>query len=158
MADVRINIDPILRLSEIPRSVYRQWGVRWRGFALTRYTRASRGDGTWKRLSPSTIARRRKGKGPGPIAAILIDTGILVGALAASRKPGRLEEFLPNGIRVGYGGPAHHPSGRITIAGLARIHQEGRGVPQRRIVVEPPKKVVDDMAGDVVNYWKKVAD
>lgn len=159
MADVRINLGPLRKLSDIPRSVHKQWAVRYRAFAADRFIRFSRGGGNWKPLRPSTIRRRRKGKGTGPIAAILFDTGTLFGALSPvfGRKPGQFEKLIKDGIRVGYGGPGKHSKG-MTVAGIAEIHQEGRGaIPARKIIVDPPQKVLDGMAEDVVRYWKKVS-
>lgn len=157
MADVRINLGPLMKLRQIPRSVHNQWARRYASFAFERFTKFAKGGGNWKPLRPSTIRRRRKGKGSGPIAAILWDTGTLLGALSPEwRKPGSLKKFIRNGVRVGYGGSGKHPKG-MTVAGIAQIHQEGRGaIPARKIIVDPPRKVVDAMASDVVRHWKRL--
>ena len=52
-----------------------------------------------------------------------------------SQAPGQLEKPLVGGIRVGFGGPAKHPSGRATIADIASFHHEGTAIlPARRIL------------------------
>lgn len=151
-----MNLRPLRKLREIPKSVFNLWAVRYRAFSVERYTRFSRGGGDWPKLRPSTLRKRRKGKGLGAVASILWDTGVLVGALSPQGgKPGSLKMFIKNGVRVGYGGSARHKGG-MTIAGIAQAHQEGRGaLPQRKIIVDPPRSLVDRMAQDVVDHWKR---
>lgn len=161
MADVRINLTPLLRTMKIPRSVFNGWAARYRGFARERFSRLSRGvGGEWPALKPATIARRRKGKGPGSAASILIDSGTMFAALDPQvQRPGALEDPLRNGIRVGFGGPDRHPTGDATIADIAGFHQLGAGtLPKREIIVEPPTIVTEAMAMDVTNYWKRTTD
>lgn len=43
-------------------AVMRQWGARYLGFVRRRFVGASRGDGTWPGLAPSTIKSRRSGR------------------------------------------------------------------------------------------------
>ncbi len=130
------------------RKAITQWAAIYRAAMLERYTKASRGSGDWPPLKPNTIARRRKGKGVGPRASILVDTGILRGALSIefSNKPGQLQQDLPFGVRVGYGGPAQHDSGGPTVAQIANWHQTGAGrLPVREIIVSPTGKTLELM-------------
>lgn len=126
---------------------FKQWGAVYRSFASERFDTYSKGGGNWKPLSPQTIARRRKGSGTGLVAAILVDTAILKNALAPNLiKPGRFDEKIKGGIRVGYGGPDKHKGSTFTIARLARMHHEGKGrLPKREIIVEPDHKTVVKM-------------
>lgn len=146
---------------KIPTSVFKAWAGRYRGFAVQRFSDLSRGmGGAWPPLKPATVKRRRKGSGPGGPASILWNIGTLIGALRPKiRKPGRFDEPLANGIRVGFGGPDRHPSGDATIADIAGFHQLGAGtLPKREIIVEPPTIVTEAMAMDVTNYWKRTTD
>jgi len=135
-------------------NAFKQWGVRIRSFLQERFAIYSRGGGNWAPLKPSTISRRRKGKGKGPVA-ILRDTGTLYNALSPNftGKPGAIEERIPYGIKVGYGGPARHTSnygGVATIADIASFHQVGAGyLPKREIIVQPNEHVLGLMADDM---------
>lgn len=183
MPDVRINLRPLKKMRKIPRRVFNLWADRYRKFAADRFSRFSRGGGNWKKLSPATIAQRRKSKSGRALrrrskktavltsgmktrkgflsfaATILFDTGMLFNALLGRGRRGALQQKLPKGVRVGYGGTAKHGSGAKTIASIAEAHQRGRGrrLPQRKIIVSPPQKLTLKMAGDVERYWKKVA-
>lgn len=167
MADVRVNFRPLERLARKIETrhgplndVYIQWAARYRAFAKRRFVKASRGDGTWKDLSPVTKKRRRKArrghKGP-RVFAILRDTGTLFAALEPRlENPGSLKKLLQKGVRVGYGGSAKHPSGGLTIARLAEIHNRGLGrVPQRKIIVTPDRKTMDTMVRDFYRGIRK---
>lgn len=95
--------------------------------------------------------------------AILRDTGTLFNALSPAfhGAPGAIEQEIPGGIRVGYGGP-HRYSGKgskASIADIASFHQEGAGhLPIRQIIVAPPQAVVDAMASDMDRALKQLAD
>lgn len=166
------------------------WGELARAFWLVRFDTFSKGGGTWAPLKAATIRAkqqsatksgrkpRRKGRGKviqivrggvaslqlvaAGTASILVDKGILKGALSvATVAPGALQERIPGGLRVGYGGGAAHPSGRGTIAAIAQFHQEGGAhLPQRAIIVEPPQAVQDDMGrllSDALDrQWREV--
>ena len=152
MGDVRINLKPLLQLEKIPRKVFKQWAIRYRSFVRERFVKFSRGGGNWKPL------KRKRRRGELKRAAILRDTGTLFASLDVQfrGKPGQLQESLPNGIRVGFGGPAKHPKAGITVAGLAAVHHFGLGrVPARPIIVDPSSKVIKQMAGDVERDWIK---
>jgi hypothetical protein len=154
-----------------------QWGARYRGFARARFVRYSAGGGDWPRLKPSTLAARRRRVKSGYVfrinkagkrvrrgfkegassqltaaPRILWDRGLLIGATRATftHAPGQLQEEIPEGLRVGYGGPARYPKGQITIADIAHAHQTGaKHLPVRKIIVEPDTKTIRDMVGDL---------
>jgi len=72
--------------------------------------------------------------------SILRDSGKLMEALSPSmvNAPGRLQNLIPFGIEVGFGGPALHPGGKSSIADIATYHQVGNpNLPQRQIIVHP---------------------
>ena len=89
------------------------------------------------------IARARRTVEEMPTMAgisILRDKGLLfnVTAPAFTGAPGQIQEDIPMGIRVGFGGPARYPDGTATIADIASFHQDGGPhLPQRTIVVPP---------------------
>lgn len=167
----------------------KQWAVRYRSFAQERFDKASKGGGGWPPLSPATLRRRRKGKKAGRNraggnvagrnkagrlvdsrgrfvravkASILRDMGILFAVLSPtfSGKPGQLEQNIPYGIRVGFGGPHKHASGgSATIADIASFHNNGEGfLPKREIIVEPTANVTAAMATDMERALKKLGD
>jgi hypothetical protein len=122
-----------------------QWGVRYRSFVMRRFVRYSRGGGDW---APLKAGRAR---GALSAAAILRDTGLLLGALNPEfvSSPGALQEGIPFGVRVGYGGPGRYPSG-ASIADIARFHQLGEGYnPKREIIVKPDAATISRMADDM---------
>lgn len=151
--EVRVKLWPIKRLIELPRSVYHQWAARYRSFLQLRFVRYSRGGGDWPPL------KRKRRRGAKKKAALLRDTNTLFNVLdtAFQGSPGQLQEDLPNGIRVGFGGSGVHPGTSMTVARLAEIHHFGEGhMPERKIIVDPSDEVQRGMATDVERYWKKV--
>lgn len=137
------------------RKCFKQWAARYRAFLRERFSTYSRGGGNWKTLAFSTVERRRKGKGSARFAlgstAILIDKGIMFAALdpVFKGKPGQLEEQIDFGIRVGFGGRGQHGAEAFAVADLATWHDQGMGVPQRKIIVPPDAKTMSAMAGDM---------
>jgi hypothetical protein len=129
--------------------ITRMWEARLKGFLQTRFAKQSRGGGEWPPLAPSTIERRRKGRGTGS-AAILRDTGLLFTALQPGTiAPGGLTKHGQLQLEVGYGGSAKHKSGGVSIADIASFHQTGGGnLPQRGIIVKPDSAVLSSMAKD----------
>lgn len=153
----------------------KQWAARYRSAMQERFDKFSKGGGNWAALAPSTIEGRRHGKGGGfkrgkraaarakatggGGVSILRDTGTLFNTLDPqfTRAPGQLEERVPYGIRVGFGGPAKHPKGKATIVDIAVFHQFGMGRnPKREILIEPPANVLQLMVGDMERALKKV--
>lgn len=148
------------------RRSLKQCAAVYRAFLQTRYVKESRGGGDWPDLAPSTIAKRRKARlkkiaglsgaakaahdkkrkrqdAGDPNVAILRDTGVLFAALDSGRAPGAVEEDIPGGIRVGYGGGGRHPGGQATIADIAGFHQAGgRRLPRRMIIVPPDRSTL----------------
>jgi hypothetical protein len=84
--------------------------------------------------------------------SILRNLGLLFAALSPEfiRKPGQLQEDIPFGVRVGYGGPGKYPGSKASIADIASFHQEGRGrLPVRKIIVPPDDQTMQKMADDM---------
>lgn len=169
------------------QSAIKLWAVRYRSFAQIRFDLYSKGGGDWQQLALSTIKKRRHGtksnvlklreiykskakSDPSTISAsggiaILRDTGLLFGALNPifQSAPGAIEEIIPFGVRVGYGGPQRYVQGVkqsiATIADIAEFHQLGNPpkLPKREIIVEPPDQVLEQMANDMTKALAKVA-
>jgi hypothetical protein len=151
------------------RSAFKRIAAFFRAWTKERFVRYSRGGGDWAPLKPSTIARRRKGKGrnlekttgdktktvtvAGGTVSILYDTGTLIAALDPTFSPssGAVEKDIPFGIRVGMGGGAKHPkSSRFSIGDIAEIHQAGAtNLPSRKIIVEPPMGEQETYSGEI---------
>ena len=176
--DVVVNVGPLRKFQAafnralagtgagIMRDMLKQWAVRYRSFAQTRFHKLSKGGGGWPALKPATIRRRRKGRSgskaskAGNVAAILRDTNTLFIALdpVFQGKPGAVEQNIPFGVRVGYGGPQKHPGGKASIADIASFHQEGTDVlPARPIIVEPDVRTRTAMANDAVRAMQRLA-
>ena len=131
--------------------VVKKWAIRYRSFVQRRFDKYSRGGGDWPSLSPSTIAGRRRGTGQGG-PSILRDTGTLFAALTPlwDSPPGGINQIIPGGVRVGFGGTGAHPTGLTTVAEIANFHQEGSGrLPKREIIVDPTRDVLDACARDL---------
>ncbi len=148
------------------REAFLAWGTVYRSFIKRRFTQLSRsgGGGVWKPLAESTIVGRRHGKkgkfkrgraalnrakksGGGQVS-LLRDTNQLLTALSPKLgKPGQIQRFIKNGLKVGIGGPAQHKGSRLTIGQLAAIHHFGtRRIPARPIFVRPDRPTVNRMA------------
>lgn len=154
------------------RDAMHQWAVRFRSFLQQRFDGLSKGSGggDWPPLAESTKRRRRlarkghasrkSGGSAARVFAILRDTGTLFAALtpAFTKKPGQLQEDIPFGVRVGFGGPAKHPKCNATISDIARFHQMGVGkLPVREIVVPPDDQLKARMAQDMEAALAKLA-
>lgn len=150
---VTVKLWPIARLIDLPDTVYHQWAARYRAFLQHRFDRFSRGGGDWPPL------KRKRKRGKKNRASILRNTGTLFNVLDLrfSGRVGQLQEDLPNGIRVGFGGSGAHPQTGMTVARLAEIHHFGQGnVPERQIIVDPDDAVQRGMASDVERYWSRL--
>lgn len=140
------------------RAAIHQWAMRYRSFAQERFDTFSKGGGNWQKLSAATIRGRR---GKQQRVSILRDTGTLFNALAPTfdGKPGQLQQDIPFGVRVGFGGAAKHPTANATVADIARFHDQGLGRnPQRQIIVKPPSSVTRLMATDMERGLKRLKD
>lgn len=137
------------------RTAFKQWAARYRAFLRERFDTYSKGGGSWKSLEPSTIARRRKGKGSRKFVigsiAILKDKGIMFAALdpVFQGKPGQLQEDMDFGVRVGFGGNQRHGDDEVSVADLAYWHDQGIGNPRRQIIVNPNSQVLEGMRSDM---------
>lgn len=165
------------------RRAIRKWAARYRSFSAERFERFAKGGGNWPKLSALTIALRKRKKGDtrrtrdfkgrfakkGAPIAMLMDTGILFGALNErfTRKPGQLQEDIPFGVRVGYGGQGRNKDGKITVARIAEIHQFGARIkvfgkwpariPARPIIVDPNAKTIRLMGDDMQKALDQIA-
>lgn len=123
-----------------------QWEPKLRRKEITQEEYDKRYAAVRRKVRKQT-ARTREIEGAN--VSILIDTGTLAGALEGrfAGAPGALEEKIPFGIRVGYGGPAPHPKSKgATVAEIALFHQEGGPrLPQRRIIVDPDEETISEM-------------
>jgi len=150
-------------------SFLKRVGIRYLAFVRRRFVRFSRGGGDWKPLSLATIKQRRGKKrrrtragaraktttrGSAIRPAILRDTGTLLNALTVNA-PGNLLKRIPYGVRVGFGGPARHPGGKATIRDIAAFHNIGKGVPKRRIIVEPTRELHNNIQRDLRTFFDK---
>lgn len=159
---IKVNLSPLLAFKSAVESmplwhrISKIWAARYRGFIQERFDTYSKGGGDWAPLAPSTIKARRKGRGKGS-PAILKNTGILFAAInpTFSGQPGALQEDIPFGVRVGYGGEARYPGASPAIADIAAFHQAGgRHLPKREIIVDPPITVTEAMAQDAERIIK----
>jgi hypothetical protein len=94
---------------------------------------------------------RRGAQGPRRVS-LLRDTGLLFNALDPQFSPGKgaIQQDVPFGLTVGFGGPAKHPQGRATIADVAGFHQTGTPkMPKRQILVEPDTRTTQLMGQDM---------
>ena len=105
---------------------------------VKRYRKYSKGGGDWAPLDPKTIKRRRGG---GKGVATLVDTGLLISALAPGANGNQLRKIAPMVVRAGYSESTKHAKTGMTFAKLAEIHQNGnKDLPARPILVEPDDK------------------
>lgn len=122
---------------------------RYRSFLQKRFDRFSRGGGNWKKTARVLS---------GAAQFILRKTHTLFRALSPIYRglPGQFERITKNTIQTGYGGQARHPNSKITVAKLARVHNNGLGiVSQRQIVVRPSSEVVRDITADLDRTVKR---
>jgi len=160
------------------RRVLKLWAVRYRSFAQQRFALYAKGGGDWQQLAASTLKKRRVGKQSnvqklrniyskssiniqGVKPAILWDTGVLFAVLTPVfvGSPGAIEDDIPNGVRVGYGGPQKYTKrGSATIADIASFHQNGNlpRLPQRKIIVDPPSTLITTMTNDMQEAMQKL--
>ena len=140
-----------IRRNSVSKKVAQQWAVRQSAFTKRRF--AKEGNGSWKKLSSETLARRRKG---GAGAKILRDTGTLLRALDVGGS-GNISQPIKHGVRYGFSASSTHPSGK-SIADIARYHDEGIGSnPERKILLIPDKPTINGMKKDLENSIAKRA-
>jgi hypothetical protein len=77
-------------------------------------------------------------------------------------KPGAIQEGIPFGIKVGYGGPTRYKKGksRATIADIAEFHHTGAGnLPVRKIMpAKLPRSVLSGMTRDMERGIQRTID
>lgn len=161
------DIDSQLNSSNGPvNDALKLWAIRYRSYIQLRFDTFSRGGGNWRDLSPATKkARRGNKKAKSRTFAILRDTGTLFAALnpVFSGAPGALQEAIPFGIRVGYGGPQTYQKGAgkgATIADVASFHQNGAEprLPKREIIVAPDDSLLELMSKDMTRALNALAE
>lgn len=130
---------------DIPTPLKKQMAVRYSAYVRRRY--AKQGNGTWAKLAPSTIKRRRNGS-----STILRDTGTLLAALTIGG-PGNITKHIKGGVIFGFGG-GNHSSGK-SIRQIAIIHDQGKGVVKREILAEPDSKLIKAFEADTKRAIKK---
>lgn len=147
MARFKLNLRPFkklirsLRRRPVDEAVGKQWLSRYSAFVRRRYK--NQGDGEWKKLAPSTIAKRRKNSD-----VILRDTGTLLNALSVNA-PGNFNKRIRRGVRFGFS-KTKHTGGKRTMRQIAIWHETGAGRnPKRTILVEPNDKLVKSMGRDL---------
>ncbi len=136
------------------KEVYTKWAQKYRKFLFVRFKKFSKGGGNWRKTSKGT--RDRKGN-----ILILRDTETLLRAFTPVFKglPGQFEQFVPNGIAVGVGGPIRHPSSPITVGQLAEYHHTGAGNnPTRKVIISPTASLNRGLAADVKKALDDIAD
>lgn len=126
------------------QSMFRAWGTVYLNDMQRRYRKQASGGGDWKALAPETIKRKtsktpRKGhKGPRS-TNILIDTGLLMGALTAGGKGSHIE-LIPGGVKVGVSTAMHDTVSGLSFAQLLMIHHDGKGKNPKRPILVPPSE------------------
>ncbi len=147
------------------RDALKQWAARYRGYAQEQFTKNSRGG--WRGLAESTKKRRRgarRGATGARSFAILRDTNTLFSVLDLrfTGKPGAIQQDIPFGIKVGFGGPARYKKGksRATIADIAEFHHTGAGnLPERKIMpAKLPESVLSGMGRDMDSGIQRTID
>lgn len=92
---------------------------------------------TTDRQGRSAFNKLKRAARAGGLAKILIDTGALFNTLNIG-SPGNLVRYVKDGIRFGIDGSIRHPSGEMTLGGLATAHGNGVGnLPKREILIRP---------------------
>lgn len=129
------------------RAALHEWAAILGRFLTNRWMVFSHGGGNWRKLRPATLARKKR---LGLLMLILRATDLMFESFAPelAKKPGRVTEEVPFGVRVGFGGGMSYPHkrGGPTMAQIARWHQRGAGnLPARKIIAPPDQATVDKM-------------
>lgn len=138
----------VLDSPQLAKDIVGVWKQIYRSFIRQRFVSFSRGGGDWPPLKPSTLAKRRKGKGSGT-AAILRDTGLLfaslqpgvegTGLLQATDRPLGFTAFMDSKQTYAKGGG-------VSLGDVANFHQTGAGrLPVRKIIDVPDRDTVAQM-------------
>ena len=142
------------------RDALHEWAVLMARFLRKRWMQFSHGGGNWRPLKPATLDRKRR---RGLLRFILRATDEMYRAFEPelARKPGKVTEDIPFGVRVGFGGGMKYPHSEakgLTIAELAMIHQQGNSrLPARKIIVPPDLETRGQMREVMQEAMVKVA-
>lgn len=143
---------------EVLTEMFRELVRVYTTFLRFRFIRASRGDGTWPPLAPSTIARRKRLRRS---LLILYDTGLMFDQITPELA--QLGPVYQQGSKVmanvTYGGKERYLNGTRVKAVMGYHQTGGPRLPQRKIFVPPTlgTKRVMGLAGKtvLVKYIKK---
>lgn len=114
-------------------------GVLYLSFTRRRFVNFSKGGGNWAPL------KSKRKRGSTKKARILIDTGIMFGALSIGAS-GNLHKKIPFGVQVGFSEGTRHGKNNFTIRDLAVAHDLGKGkTVKREILVEPDAMTIQRM-------------
>jgi len=156
-----------LSTSDLRRSASRpirealdQWAIILARFLTARWSLFSAGGGNWKHLSEKYLAWKRR-KGLLPLILRATDLMFQAFSITFGRKPGRIAEDIPFGVRVGFGPGMQYPhtsNPSVTIAQLAMWHQTGEGrLPARKIIVGPDTETRAQMRATMQEAMLEVA-
>lgn len=89
---------------------------------------------------------------------MLRDTGTLFAVLDPGvNPPGKLDEAIRGGIKVGYGGSGLHPGTSLTVGDLAEIHHYGtKTMPARKVLAPPDDTTLQRMSDLLYGAVRKV--
>jgi hypothetical protein len=116
---------------------HRRAAEKYRGWLQKRYQKNAMGGGEWPDLAPSTIKRKKRNK-----HVILVEYMNLYNALSVRR-------LGKNQYTVGIFSSAPARRSNKSLRQIATIHQQGRGVPRRRIVVMPSSQMLVSMRNEI---------
>lgn len=125
---LRVRSD-IFRGTGVIKKIQASWEEIYNAFIVERFDRFSLGGGNWRRLSPTTVRRKRRHRNE-----ILVHTRYMRQKL---QKGIKILQSDRGKIRLGFEMGMMHPDSDLTVEELAEIHDQGFGVPQRRILVLP---------------------
>ena len=140
------------------REALHEWGAIIARFLTKRFFIFSLGGGNWKPLKPATLkAKKQKGLLPW----ILRATDLLFESFnpVLARKPGKITEEIPFGVRVGFGPnmrAMRYPGTNTSVAEVATYHQKGMGnLPVRKTIVPPDAPTIKEMRDVMAAAVKK---
>jgi len=140
------------------RAAMHEWNVLIARFLTARWEKMSHGG--WTPLRPVTLARKAK---LGLLMLILRATDKMFQAFSPefARKPGKVSQDIPFGVRIGFGPDMRYPhtKGGPTMASIAMWHQSGAGrLPVRKIIVPPDTATKAQMRAVMTKAMKEVAN
>ncbi len=148
---IKIRLQGVLSFKYKPEAmkvVLKKTAAVVRGFLQKRFDEYSKGGGNWPPLKPATV--KRKGS-----RIILRDRGYLFAALNPVFMPGgpAFENITPKFAEFGYEDAFPHPTSHgASIAKIVEYHHKGnesKGLPSRKILVEPSDETMRQVAAIV---------